>query len=44
MNPPSVYELTMPNNQRIKSKTAIVQSIATPFLEALCSNQLLCSV
>src|SRR5216684_331756 len=33
MNPPSVYELTMPNSQRIKSKTAIVQSIGIPFLK-----------
>lgn len=33
MNPPSVYELTIPNSQRIKSNTAIVQSIGIPFLE-----------
>src|ERR1700692_1828001 len=38
MNPPSVYELTMPNIQRINSKTAIVQSIGTPFLNL--SNRL----
>jgi hypothetical protein len=30
-----VYELTMPNNQRIKSNTAIVQSIRIPFTEAV---------
>jgi len=36
MNPPNVYELTMPNSQRIKSKTAIVQSIDIPFLVAVC--------
>lgn len=33
MNPPIVYELTMPNSQRIISKTAIVQSIGTPFVD-----------
>lgn len=27
MNPPRVYELTIPSNQRISSTTAIVQSI-----------------
>jgi hypothetical protein len=27
MNPPSVYELTIPSNHRISNKTAIVQSI-----------------
>jgi hypothetical protein len=32
INPPRVYELTMPNSQRINNKTAIVQSIGTPFL------------
>jgi hypothetical protein len=31
MNPPSVYELTIPNNQRIKSNTAMVQSIVVSF-------------
>ena len=35
MNPPSVYELTMPNNQRITSKTAIVQSIAAPLWKSV---------
>jgi hypothetical protein len=40
MNPPSVYELTIPNSQRIKSNMAIVQSIVIPFLEAVYANQL----
>jgi hypothetical protein len=31
MNPPNVYELTIPNSQRINSITAIVQSIGIPF-------------
>lgn len=35
MNPPSVYELTIPNSQRINSTMAIVQSIGFPFLEAV---------
>jgi hypothetical protein len=35
MNPPIVYELTMPNSQRINSKTAIVQSIGTPFVDVV---------
>jgi hypothetical protein len=35
MNPPSVYELTMPNIQRINNRTAIVQSIGTPFLNLI---------
>jgi hypothetical protein len=35
MNPPSVYELTIPNSQRIKSNTAIVQSIVIPFQKAV---------
>src|ERR1700733_1671632 len=34
MNPPRVYELTIPNSQRINSNTAIVQSIGTPFAVA----------
>src|SRR5580692_1590782 len=39
MNPPNVYELTMPNSHRIISKTAIVQSIGTPFVDILCCWQ-----
>lgn len=35
MNPPSVYELTIPNSQRIRSSMAIVQSIGIPFPEAI---------
>jgi hypothetical protein len=35
MNPPRVYELTMPNSHRINSKTAIVQSIWLSFLESI---------
>lgn len=31
MNPPKVYELTIPSNQRTRSITAIVQSIVNPF-------------
>jgi hypothetical protein len=31
MNPPSVYELTIPKAHRINSKTAIVQSIEISF-------------
>lgn len=34
MNPPSVYELTIPKAHRIKSKTAIVQSIEISFANA----------
>jgi len=42
MNPPSVYELTIPNSQRIKSNIAIVQSIVILlFVEAVYANQLL---
>jgi hypothetical protein len=33
-----VYELTMPSNQRINSKTAIVQSIARSFMEECLCN------
>jgi hypothetical protein len=35
MNPPNVYELIIPKNQRINSKMAIVQSIGTPFVESV---------
>jgi hypothetical protein len=31
MNPPKVYELTIPSNQRTRSITAMVQSIVNPF-------------
>jgi hypothetical protein len=31
MNPPNVYELTMPSNHMIKRITKIVQSISPPF-------------
>ena len=31
MNPPKVYELTIPSNQRTRSITAMVQSIVSPF-------------
>jgi hypothetical protein len=37
MNPPSVYELTIPNNQRIKSNTAMVQSIVVSFPGKRCA-------
>lgn len=41
MNPASVYEVTTPNNQRIKSNTAMVQSIVVSFPDAVyVSNQL----
>ena len=36
MNPPKVYELTIPSNHKTRSITAIVQSIVDPFRASAC--------